>query len=255
MPSAQEVRSAQATHGAVVGGGTCPAADPDRPGRRACPCADPCPRKTPEHGATYQIVEDEAAIVVELFRRYTDEGVSIADLTRWLTDSGTPTRATPRAVKAVDRPRTEWIQIPVPAIISRETFQRAAQRLDDNKRFAARNSKVPSLLQGLVACAGCGYGHDRTSTRTTNKTLYYYRCLGFDDYRYAGGRVCFNRPVRADYLDTLVWDHITGLLADPSLSEPRSTSGWNGPARPIRPPASAPAWSSPWPRPPPRSPA
>jgi site-specific DNA recombinase len=86
-----------------------------------------------------------------------------------------------------------------------------------NKRFASRNSKVPSLLQGLAACAGCGYGYYRTSTRTTNKKIYYYRCLGSDDYRYEGGRVCTNKPVRADYLDTVVWDHITGLLTNPHL--------------------------------------
>ena len=76
---------------------------------------------------------------------------------------------------------------------------------------------MPSLLQGLAACSGCGYGYYRTSTRTTNKKIYYYRCLGSDDYRYEGGRVCANKPVRADYLDTVVWDHITGLLADPPL--------------------------------------
>ena len=105
----------------------------------------------------------------------------------------------------------------MPAIVSTDTFDRVARRLDDNKRFAARNSKVPSLLQGLAACAGCGYGYYRTSTRTTNKTIYYYRCLGSDDYRYEGGRVCANKPVRADYLDQVVWDHITGLLADPQL--------------------------------------
>jgi hypothetical protein len=165
-------------------------------------------------------------------------------------------RLSPGAVAgAVDRPRKRWIQIPVPAIISRATFERAAQRLQDNKRFASRNSKVPSLLQGLAACERCDYGSYRTSTRTTNKKIYYYRCLGSDDYRYEGGRVCSNRPVRADYLDTIVWDHITGLLADPSLVRAEIDSGWNGPARPIRPPASTPACSSPWPRPPPRSPA
>jgi site-specific DNA recombinase len=221
-------------------------------------------RKTPEHGARYEIVEHEATIVAELFRRYCDDGASIADLTRWLTDSGTPTRkgksrwdrsvvwgmlrnpayagtavfgktqvlhsspglnrrarlegrSTPRAVKTVERPREEWIEIAVPAIISTETFQRAAQRLADNKRYASRNSKVPSLLQGLAACANCGYGYYRTSTRTTDKKIYYYRCLGSDDYRYEGGRVCANKPVRADYLDQVVWDHITRLLTDPSL--------------------------------------
>jgi site-specific DNA recombinase len=212
-----------------------------------------------------QIVESEAALVVELFRRYTDDGASIADLTRWLTDSGTPTRtgktrwdrsvvwgmlknpayagqaafgktqilhespglnrrarlegrSTPRAVKTADRPREEWIIIPVPALVTPATFERAAQRLADNKRFASRNSKVPSLLQGLSACVSCGYGYYRTSTTTSSgKKIYYYRCLGSDDYRYAGGRVCTNKPVRADYLDTVVWDHIIGMIADPHL--------------------------------------
>jgi site-specific DNA recombinase len=221
-------------------------------------------RKSDHAGATYEIIDHEACLVAELFRRYADAGTSIAELTRWLTDQGVPTRTgksrwdrsvvwgmlrnpayagqavfgktmvinespglnrkarlagrtTPRAAKTVDRPREEWAHIAVPAIVSEETFERVARRLTDNKRFASRNSKVPSLLQGLAACSACGYGYYRTSTRTTNKKIYYYRCLGSDDYRYEGGRVCGNRPVRADYLDHLVWDHITGLLTDPHL--------------------------------------
>jgi site-specific DNA recombinase len=220
-------------------------------------------RKNEHTGARYEIVEHEAVLVAELFRRYADDGASIAELTRWLTKCGVPTRTgkarwdrsvvwgmlrnpayagravfgktmvvhdspglnrrarlegrtTPRAVKTIDRPREEWTEIPVPAIVTADTFQRAAQRLADNKRFASRNSKVPSL-QGLAACAACGYGYYRASTRTTNKKIYYYRCLGSDDYRYEGGRVCHNKPVRADYLDHVVWEHITGLLADPHL--------------------------------------
>ena len=221
-------------------------------------------RKSDLAGAVYQIAEDEAALVAEMFRRYADEGASIADLARWLTGQGVSTRtgkhrwdrsviwgmlrnpayagtavfgktmvahepaglnrvarlqgrSVPRAARTVDRPGEEWTKIPVPAIVSTDTFERVGQRLADNKRFAARNTKVPSLLQGLAACSACGYGYYRTSTRTTNKKIYYYRCLGSDDYRYEGGRVCGNKPVRADYLDTVVWDHITGLLADPEL--------------------------------------
>jgi site-specific DNA recombinase len=126
-------------------------------------------------------------------------------------------RATPRSYTVVDRPRQDWLEIPVPAIVAEDIWQRAQRRLEDNKRFAARNSTAPSLLQGLCACVGCGYAYYRTSTRTTNKKIYYYRCLGSDDYRYEHGRVCSNKPVRADYLDTVVWDHITALLADPAL--------------------------------------
>jgi site-specific DNA recombinase len=221
-------------------------------------------RKSDLAGAVYEIIQDEAVLVAEMFRRYADDGAAIADLARWLTSQGVPTRtgkdrwdrsviwgmlrnpayagtavfgktmvvqesaglnrvarlqgrSVPRAVKTVDRPREEWTGIPVPAIVTAETFQRVQQRLADNKRFAARNTKIPSLLQGLAACSACGYGYYRTSTRTTSKTIYYYRCLGSDDYRYPGGRVCHNQPVRADYLDTVVWDHVTGLLADPAL--------------------------------------
>ncbi|HET6192685.1 MAG TPA: zinc ribbon domain-containing protein [Trebonia sp.] len=129
-------------------------------------------------------------------------------------------RTVPRQVRTTDRPKEEWTGIPVPALAGEETFDRVQQRLEDNKRFASRNAKVPSLLQGMAACASCGYGYGyyRTSTTTSaGKKIYYYRCLGSDDYRYQGGRVCGNKPVRADYLDRAVWDHIVCLLADPAL--------------------------------------
>jgi hypothetical protein len=71
-----------------------------------------------------------------------------------------------------DRLREEWTEIPVPAIVDEDTFDRVAGRLADNKRFASRNAKVPSQRQGLAACASCGYGYYRASTRTTNKRLF-----------------------------------------------------------------------------------
>src|SRR5260370_19069628 len=131
-------------------------------------------------------------------------------------------RTTPRASRTVDRPREEWTEIPVPAIITAETFERAARRLEDNKRYAARNTKVPSLLQGLAACSACGYGYYRTSTRTTNKKIYYYRCLGSHDYRYEAGRVCANKPVRADYPDPLRSAPTTPLPSAPPPNTPQT---------------------------------
>jgi hypothetical protein len=38
--------------------------------------------------------------------------------------------------------------------VAEDTWQRAQRRLADNKRYAARNSKVPSLLQGLAVERG-----------------------------------------------------------------------------------------------------
>jgi DNA invertase Pin-like site-specific DNA recombinase len=221
-------------------------------------------RKSDHAQARYEPVEPQASVVRELFGRYTQDGCSIAELARWLTDQQIPTRtgkarwdrstvwgmlrnpayagragfaktmrtdqrarltrparlagrSIARNPLITDRPAADWIQIQVPAIISEQTFQLATRRLADNQRFAARNTKVPSLLQGLAACQRCGYAYYRTSTRTSTRRLDYYRCLGSDDYRYPGGRVCANLPVRADYLDQVVWAHVTALLADPAL--------------------------------------
>jgi site-specific DNA recombinase len=127
-------------------------------------------------------------------------------------------RTVPRAIKVTARPREERAQIPVPAIVDAGTFDRVQQRMEDNKRFAARNTKVPSLLQGLAACSACGYACYRASTRNASgKLCHYYRCYGSRAYLHEGGRVCDSKPVRADHLDKIVWDHITGLLADPAL--------------------------------------
>ena len=49
-------------------------------------------RKSEHTGAAYETAEHEAVLVVEMFRRYTDDGVSTGELARWLTGSGVPTR-------------------------------------------------------------------------------------------------------------------------------------------------------------------
>ncbi|HEX2807775.1 MAG TPA: recombinase family protein [Kineosporiaceae bacterium] len=48
--------------------------------------------KTPHAPAVYEVIAHEAVLVRELFRRYTDDGASIADLTRWLGEQGVLTR-------------------------------------------------------------------------------------------------------------------------------------------------------------------
>ena len=61
-----------------------------------------------------------------------------------------------------ERPREEWIEIPVPAIVDETTFALAAEQLERNKRFSLRSTKEPSLLQGLLVCRQCAYAYYRT---------------------------------------------------------------------------------------------
>ena len=116
-----------------------------------------------------------------------------------------------------ERPRDEWIEIPVPPIVSEETFALAAERLADNKRFAPRRTIEPSIVQGLVSCRKCGYALSRTSTRSSARKIHYYRCLGSDAWRHLGGAVCDNRPVRQDLLDEIVWREVSRLIEEPTL--------------------------------------
>ncbi|MFK4504961.1 site-specific DNA recombinase [Bradyrhizobium daqingense] len=125
----------------------------------------------------------------------------------------------PRNSANHELPRTEWIEIPVPTIISEETFALANELLEANKKHAPRRTITPSALQGLLSCAKCGYGLYRTSTRSSARTIHYYRCLGSDGWRRLGGPVCDSRPTRQDLLDEVVWKEIARLLEDRQLIE------------------------------------
>src|ERR1044071_6704632 len=115
-----------------------------------------------------------------------------------------------------ERPRQDWIEIAVPALISEETFALAQEQLEQNKRHSPRRTIEPTLLQGMLVCEQCGYGLYRTSTYTSKQKLNYYRCIGSDGYRRLNGPVCTNRPIRQDYLDQFVWSEIIRLLDDPA---------------------------------------
>jgi site-specific DNA recombinase len=221
-------------------------------------------RKTEITEGYWEIVDHEAEVVREIFRRYTEEDCSMADLARWLTDQGImtrkgkavwdrstvwgmlrnpayrgqaaygktkvqdrhgkPTRTTRargerrgrRQVRA-DEPVENWLFIPVPPLITDEAFALAQERLARNAQFAKRNTRAPGPLQGLVVCRECGYSCYRTSVRTTKRKIVYYRCIGQDNWRHVGGRVCNSRPIRADELEPLVWGEVRRLLEDPTL--------------------------------------
>jgi site-specific DNA recombinase len=117
-----------------------------------------------------------------------------------------------------ERPREDWVAIPVPPLVSEESFARAQELLQENKIRARRRTITPSIVQGLVSCQKCGYAFSRVSTRTSARKLHYYKCIGSDSWRKLGGPVCDNgRLVRQDLLDQIVWDEVIRLLEDPTL--------------------------------------
>jgi len=111
-----------------------------------------------------------------------------------------------------------WQRIPVPALINEEQYALAQELLERNSRLSPRNTRKPSLLQGILVCRECGHSYYRSSTRSkTGNVHHYYRCSGADSFRRVEGRVCMARPVRIEDIDEPVWTQVLALLEDPEL--------------------------------------
>ncbi|MBV9800667.1 MAG: recombinase family protein [Solirubrobacterales bacterium] len=111
-----------------------------------------------------------------------------------------------------------WLRIPVPALIGEEQYALAQELLERNSRLSPRNTRKPSLLQGILVCRECGHSYYRTSTRSKAGIVHhYYRCSGADGFRRPEGRVCAARHVRIDEVDEPVWAQVLALLQNPEL--------------------------------------
>ncbi len=128
-------------------------------------------------------------------------------------------KGTPSARGSVAfEPREKWIEIPVPALVSEETFMCVQEMRLQNKKLSPRRTIEPSILQGLVCCRKCSYSLTRASSVTSAKRkIGYYRCLGYRDPDHTGRRFCDQKPIRQDVLDDIVWAEVVKLLEDPSL--------------------------------------
>jgi site-specific DNA recombinase len=125
-----------------------------------------------------------------------------------------------RQIGGRERSREEWIEIPVPRLVSDEVFAQAQERLEENKVKSQRRTITPSVLQGLVSCLKCGYAYGRSSTQktSTGRKYSYYRCLGSEPWRRPSATPCDNKKfIHQDYLDDVVWAEVVRLLEDPAL--------------------------------------
>jgi site-specific DNA recombinase len=115
--------------------------------------------------------------------------------------------------RRVRRPRTEWIAIPVPAIIDRETFDAAQRQLERNRALATRNRKYEYLLSGgRFRCGRCG----RTMTgRTPPNGSRRYSCNSLRT-PHDPEHTC-RGSVAADEVERQVWAAVVRVLEEPEL--------------------------------------
>jgi site-specific DNA recombinase len=117
------------------------------------------------------------------------------------------------------RPREEWVEIPVPTIIDEGTFDAAEGRARDNSGYSPRRTEPDTfLLRRLLRCDACGVKLFCHRARRGEATTRYYMCPHRDPWRAGGAdRRCHEGRVRADELDSFVFDQVRQLLSRPEV--------------------------------------
>lgn len=126
--------------------------------------------------------------------------------------------------KKVERPRDEWIIVPVPPIVSPELFQMANKMLEKNAQMGRRNARIPYLLTGLVKCATCNHTYVGGRKKKKGKkgqvwTLCFYRCSGrFHRAPQVIQEIgCTQSQVSCSILETAVWSAVCKVLLEPEV--------------------------------------
>ena len=115
-------------------------------------------------------------------------------------------------------PEGEWIEVgAVPAVVSRDLFDRVRAKLAANRSLSARNNKVGSyLLRALVSCGRCGLACLARRLAPRNS---YYVCTGKTrPARHRNGTTCPSRYIPAGAIDDLVWRDLCELLQHPEVA-------------------------------------
>ena len=111
------------------------------------------------------------------------------------------------------KPRSEWIKISVPAIIDRDLFDLAQNKLKKNFELSKRNQKYSYLLTGKIWCA-CGYrrnGHVHEGGKRV-----YYRCTQ-QQHTYPLPSTCHEKEINGKVAEKLVWEKLVSLMSSPRL--------------------------------------
>lgn len=113
------------------------------------------------------------------------------------------------------RPRESWLAVPVPdSGIPRGWVDRARDAIKDNRRPSSAGLRFWELSGGMLRCASCERAMQTTTiTSSAGNVHHYYRC----PRRVRDGKEGCDNPqnLRADYVEPLVWEKVSGLLKDP----------------------------------------
>ncbi len=205
-----------------------------------------------------EVLESEARVVREIFHAHVNDDLTLRQISLRLLEHGTPSPTGKRtwssstmsrlirneayigtiyynrresihvpdptrghrSLKTTykDRPKDEWIPIPIPAIIDQDVFERAQRINREHLKFNPRGAHPGRfLLRGLVQCGHCHVGCSCHQMRGRNGTHHHYYYCRNHSVINAGGHHnrCPERNIRSNELDAFVFDQIKRALLDP----------------------------------------
>jgi site-specific DNA recombinase len=123
-----------------------------------------------------------------------------------------------RQGRVYEKPRGEWIAVPVPNPgIPQEWVDAAREAIKDNAKPSTNGDRVWELSGGFLVCAECGCKmgvHTTIDRKTGGRRYFYYRC--HTRGRHGVKKACANgKHHRAEGTEAAVWELISGLLKDP----------------------------------------
>lgn len=203
--------------------------------------------------SSYIIHEQEAKMIRNIFKWYTEEEIGMlriaerlhqqgfetrTGVTHWATSSvnnilknemyiGTAwafktskKKVGPRKYETVHRPPEDWVAIPVPPIIDKETWNKAQQQSKTNLTKSSRNTHYEYLLRGLVHCPSCDATMQLTHGKK-NEPKYRYFCCPTGKQHNAKGLPpvprCKIRNIPAWLLEEMVWDELIAISKEPDI--------------------------------------
>jgi site-specific DNA recombinase len=120
-----------------------------------------------------------------------------------------------RKTDLVIQSKDKWATLAdvTPPIISHDLFDQVQRRLQQQKEARQNIDTRHYLLRGYAYCEHCGSPLVGTCL---NKKFLYYHCRGTYPTS-ARKAICNARYIRAEMLETLVWDKVKAILSNPDI--------------------------------------
>ncbi|MGE4444482.1 MAG: recombinase family protein [Candidatus Altimarinota bacterium] len=114
-----------------------------------------------------------------------------------------------------ERPKEEWVEIKVPAIITKKQAEAIFEKLDNNRKYSKRRSVRNYMLQSKLFC-DCEYPelHNFVGYFNNQKELRNYRCSMHNRSRVSENRLCKNH-VSGLKIERIVIDTLKEIFLDP----------------------------------------